>query len=568
MEKKQKLKSGDKPDIIRRYDGTVTVLKWREPPIIDPTNLIVGPSMIELELGRPYSADFNTPKISTLVTGVLQDLGYSHEVQETLNEYHRSWVTKDALLSSTLGYSRQEYPKVFDDCILAEVIDQLIKEFTPANKIRSWTAEKGLNSLSSLSTSSGLPHLEVKSISKKEAWQIDKPWILEKHKAVRQGRPYAFYDCAAFARSHISTKDVNKVRLVWAAPLDIISLECKYSSPITQAIRNQEIGLNIAYGAETTLGGCFWLYKQLEKADRLYNGTNKIVLDYSSFDQTIPPWLIRIAFSILENTIHQTEMEDENGNIIKTSPIEIKREWSAIKKYFINTPIRMTDGRRFMKTGGVPSGSCFTNIIDGICNLIAIRYSMKATTGQFPIFDIVMGDDSVTAIPKSLSFNFEYFKTVLKVKFGLLAHPKKSIYTDRNDHVKFLGYYNVRGQPIRAVQEMINSLIFPETTVDDTWELAQARAVGVGIASAGCSEKIMHMCEGILQRIARKGHPMDTLSPYAIRKTGRQMGWMINNIYVYGTEIVVPNNQCAVRSIAVPLTRCPKTLKNVDLVRR
>lgn len=565
MAQKQKLNMGDMP-IYRRYDGTLTVLDWRDKPPIDPENLEVGKSMIELECGRPYSADFNTPKVSVIVTGIMKDIGYQNLVNDTLNNYHRSWVTKEALLSSTLGYSRQTYTPSFSDHILDEVVEEIRLEFTPKKKIKSWTPDKALATMPQ-STSAGLPYLEVKSKSKKEAWAQDRTKYLNLHNTIRQGRKYKFNDSAAFARSHISTKDVNKVRLVWAYPLDVISLESKYAAPIIEAVKKQEIGKSIAYGAETTLGGCWWLNQQLEKADRENNGTKKVILDYSSFDQTIPAWLIRIAFSILEGCIDPEEVESEEG-LIKTNSREIKREWAAIKKYFINTTIRMTDGRRFKKTGGVPSGSCFTNLIDSICNLIALRYSMKVTCGIYPVFNVVMGDDAVIAIPSKVRFDFDYFQEVLQAKFNLKVHPKKSVLTDMNVNVKFLGYFNLRGQPMRARQELINSLIFPESTTEDTWELAQSRAVGVAIASAGCSETVLQICEAVLQRIARKGNPLSDIRPEVIRKTGKQLGWMINNISVFGQEINIPNSQCAIRDLCTPLNVCTKIQLAINLVSR
>lgn len=69
---------------------------------------------------------------------------------------------------------------------------------------------------------------------------------------------------------------------------------------------------------------------------------------------------------------------------------------------FINNPVQLSSGERFRKFGGVPSGSCFTNIIDGIVNIIVTRYSTYQMTVTMSLDDLYLGDDSIVITDKPL----------------------------------------------------------------------------------------------------------------------------------------------------------------------
>jgi hypothetical protein len=91
---------------------------------------------------------------------------------------------------------------------------------------------------------------------------------------------------------------------------------------------------------------------------------------------------------------------DKDGNVFEVSEKETLLRFKRLVRYFINTPVRVCSGERLRKSGGVPSGSMFTNMIDSIVNMIAMRYCIYSTTDAFPLGEIYLCDwKRATVIP-------------------------------------------------------------------------------------------------------------------------------------------------------------------------
>ena len=252
----------------------------------------------------------------------------------------------------------------------------------------------------------------------------------------------------------VRTQRGNKTRLVWMYPLEMTMLEAKFARPLIEiykdirtpmpyALRRHEIGARLEFSLQ---------------------GRNKVALDFSKFDSSVPRELIRTAFRILATWFHEFEDFD-------------KESWRIVQNYFINTPIVMIDGHLYTgKNHGVPSGSYFTQLIDSIVNYIIItaamlKFDMKPHEKRVH----VLGDDSVFAT--DVDVNMNELKTYFATK-GFKLNVDKSDVVGATEPLHFIGFDWIKGVPHRETEKALLSLTQPENwrKRDDVFRLEQQRA--------------------------------------------------------------------------------------------
>uniref|UniRef100_A0A1Y1KG39 RdRp catalytic domain-containing protein n=1 Tax=Photinus pyralis TaxID=7054 RepID=A0A1Y1KG39_PHOPY len=276
-------------------------------------------------------------------------------------------------------------------------------------------------------------------------------------------------DTCTYFRAQIAPLDKNKIRGVWGYPLDVMVEEFRFLKPYMDWI--QQTDAPIAYRIEMATGGMSYINDMCTA----HPGETLLMVDYSGFDSTIPAWLIRDAFQILFDSFDFTKVVSSDGQVWPVNPMRTHRRVRKLIQYFINTPFRLPDGRRFKKSHGVPSGSGFTNIIDTIINCIVMRFLCFNTTGYLPTADMYLGDDSFL-ITRGI-VNIDDISAAAKEWFGMTVHPDKSYVTTNSTNVQFLGYFNRSGLPFKGQEQLIASFIYPERRVVDN-VVRTSRAVG------------------------------------------------------------------------------------------
>lgn len=239
-------------------------------------------------------------------------------------------------------------------------------------------------------------------------------------------------DVACYARAQICGRDKNKVRATWGYPLSVYLTEGQFFYPLLDVVKSGKNPI-IAYGLEIGNGGMQYIQEML----RYHQKKNYVIGDWSRFDKCVPAWLIRDTFKMMARHIRWDVIMDAEGNLWPINPAKTRRRWEKMVNYFINTPIQLSSGERFMKYGGVPSGSCFTNIVDGIVNALATRYLIYHMTGEFPLDDLYLGDDSIVITRKPM--NMAIFAEKANEWFSLIYNVDKSYQTANPLNVHFLG---------------------------------------------------------------------------------------------------------------------------------
>lgn len=416
--------------------------------------------------GIPFTFNYAKAKIDRNALYAINKHFSRESVSAVRTKYHRSFMNFDDLKKDLLEYKESRPPRNHTPAYYA-AFESVRRDlaFKPCSIVPLTTGAVAKHPDLPKSKSPGLPYKTLGYKNKGEA--VADPNVLDairkKWYHIEAGIPVQLADVACYGRSHIATRDKNKIRSTWGYPLEVYMAEAAYFYPILDVLKNHPHPI-IAYGTEIGNGGMTYVNAMVNCFP-----TKPVLLgDWSRFDKTIPAWLIRDAFRILAEAIDWNHVQDSEGKIWNVRDYRSKRRWRAIVKYFIDTPIRMSNGERYVKHCGVPSGSCFTNIIDSIVNAIVMRYLCYEMTGYFPLADIYLGDDSVLVLPDKIDLTV--LSEYAKEQFGMVFNADKSSQVMDRNLVHFLGYYNNNGIPYKPIDTIVASTIYPEHTVNDKFQ--------------------------------------------------------------------------------------------------
>lgn len=439
--------------------------------------------MISLVKKDGFSIDVRKPRLDGISCYYAnRHFGYEY-VNRVMEKYHRSVVTHEDIEADFLSYDRNYVnSKVRTSLAYQVALKSVQNEFSPKEKLipRTLGAVMKHHDFPG-DRSPGLPYI-LKGFKTKREVLEDKEQVSQIFgiwDSIGKGRQKGLPDVAGYFRAQIAELHKNKIRAVWGFPVSVIVEEGRMFYPYLEWIKTTDAP--IAYRVEMATGGMAYIDEMCNK----FPQDTYLMTDYSNFDKTVPPWLIRDAFSIVLNSFDDSKVQDVEGKVWNVNPIRTQRRWKRLVDYFINTPVRLPRGDRYMKTGGVPSGSMFTNIIDTIINVIVSRYSILMTTGKLPAADMYLGDDAF--IIANGKVNIQDIAQVSKDAFGMIINVDKSYTTTNKMNVQFLGYYNRNGLPFKGNMFLVASFIYPERIVKDN-ETRVARGVGQMWSTMHCGQ--------------------------------------------------------------------------------
>lgn len=176
--------------------------------------------------------------------------------------------------------------------------------------------------------------------------------------------------------------------------------------------------------------------------------TNWTSIDYSSYDITIPLWLIKDAFDVIFSLFGDSISEEYKDFIIRG---------------FCSARMIYPGGKIERKRIGVPSGSYFTQAIDSVVNAIIINhYYIHRSGGKFHM--LIMGDDNLIFSNKELHLeDLSYF---LKSRYGIICNPEKCsagrTHPYWEQHPEFLSRQWMNEGAYRDLKEVVVKGINPE----------------------------------------------------------------------------------------------------------
>nr|WJE88696.1 MAG: RNA-dependent RNA polymerase [Halyomorpha halys partiti-like virus 1] len=477
-------------------------------------------------------------------------------VQKILGTLHRSKISYEALMEDLFEYERPRVRSMREDPSYQMAFQSVRADLTCGlkEKLVPYTtgAVPNLKDFPN-SKSPGLPWKLAGYRSKKEVIQVPENVsnnrIMWHH--ISAGRKVILPDVCLFARPQIAKIDKQKIRAVWGYPLDVYMEEARFFYPIMDYLKSDRHKFPIAYGFEMAHGGM-----QAVNSMLIRNPDSKfVVLDWSKIDKTIQPWLIRDCFLILSELIDFGKVLDSDGKTWKVREWRSIRRWRYMINYFINTPVRTCKGERFLIKGGVPSGSCFTNLIDSIVNLLVIRYLSYETLGQYPKGELILGDDAAIVVQGTM--NLEDWAALALEKFGMVINVSKSYVTTNPRNVHFLGHFNADGIPFKNQDFLIASFIQPEYSRRTA---AEAAAAALGQLWTSFDPKYATKWFNIINYIADWDDI--TLSEVVIHLRNHHFRHKyLGHVGIDATTITipVPTNEGLVLEVIPPLT-CPRQI--------
>nr|QVG74788.1 RNA-dependent RNA polymerase [Riboviria sp.] len=395
------------------------------------------------------------------------------------SQYTRSFYTLEGHYFNLWKYDRVITPKPHD-LVLEEALSITRGRFAPAQRISSY----GWDMLSKVpfipTSSAGWKYIGAKGAPGNHELAISRAvgslyaWADD---LVYKTNLFRYTPDVAWTRTQLGTLDSPKIRHVWGKAFHNIILEGLSAAPLIQYYTDNKspmvVGIHLYKRLPELINSCLW------------DGENQrigIGLDMSSFDTSPMPWLINEAFDMIESYLTFPDQESYLAFLYS-------------RKYFIETPVIMPDGRMWLKRMGVPSGSYYTQLVDSIINHIVITY-MQLNVYHQTFETWVLGDDSLYGIPSELGFpNLEEVSHYVS-KLGFELSTKKCVVATNPRELEFLGHV-ARGASVdREWSKMIKLALFPEREVTDPSQ-SLARVYGLLIDSALNNQPLITLARGM-----------------------------------------------------------------------
>lgn len=191
---------------------------------------------------------------------------------------------------------------------------------------------------------------------------------------IKQGKPRTaspVKPCIVSATKNLETGEI-KTRMAWPFPIEVYAAEAMFARPIIDTLPDDYI---------PTPERCHYPFC-----------TSGYSVDFESFDQTVPLWLLKLCFDNLMSRFNLEYYADLGEGAAKvSSKYSLSYLIYYIRRYLCYTPFRIGN-KLFKKYHGMPSGSMLTNILDTMISYTVMTYAHKIAS--CPAIIKTYGDDT------------------------------------------------------------------------------------------------------------------------------------------------------------------------------
>eukprot|EP00262_Sarcandra_glabra_P006575 TRINITY_DN18911_c0_g1_i1.p1 TRINITY_DN18911_c0_g1~~TRINITY_DN18911_c0_g1_i1.p1 ORF type:complete len:478 (-),score=14.48 TRINITY_DN18911_c0_g1_i1:88-1521(-) len=399
--------------------------------------------------------------------------------RQELQGWARSYYSLEQHVNAILAYDRDKLPEPTDDA-WNQTKQYVLTEFRRMNHVEP-ISYKDFDSVKWIqSSAAGYGYKGRKgdfdNYAKAKRTAIT---IAERLDHSRDYGPEALLNSTpdvAFTRTQLSQIKVkSKVRNVWGEAFHYVLLEGLFADPLIEHFKKAESFYFI--GQDPLLAVPLLIEEIIRAKDYVYQ------FDWSSFDATVQEWEIRFAFQCLDALLRfPTNVESQ--------------VWRFLNELFIYRKIAGPNQVMYLKTQGIPSGSCFTNIIGSITNYVRIQYMFKRLTTDFATV-FTHGDDSLAGVTTTQYIPMDSFNLIcqpLQWKINL----DKSEVSRKEEEVTFLSRSVREGQNFRDELVCLRMLMYPEYDVQ-SGDISALRAKSIfrdsGVHSRFLFEIFMYLKE-------------------------------------------------------------------------
>nr|QXV86357.1 RNA-dependent RNA polymerase [Partitiviridae sp.] len=440
-----------------------------------PPSARANETVVRIPPAKGFAFDLSPSREDPLARRAAEHVFGKTYVDDCFSRLHRSQLSYDALVDDLMGYQRQHARACRDDPVYQMAYQSIRLDLQAKSKLIPYT-------IGAVPKLADFPRAKSPGLPWKNEGFHTKGEVVDSDENVRAINVLWHHigagikhdplpDTCLFARSQVCSVEKEKIRGVWGYPLAVYMEEARFFYPIMDHLKGSGHKFPIGYGFEIGKGGMVGLSDMVLR----HPESKCLMTDWSQFDKSVPAWLIRDAFSLLAELIDFDHVLDSEGLVWPVRAVRSRRRWKKLVDYFVETPVRTCKGDRFLVRAGVPSGSCFTNIIDTIINCLVSRYLCYQTIGRFPLGEMYLGDDGVVVLPSDSVVNLDAMADLALLKFGFSLSRDKSFVTTNAENIHFLGYHNrPLGMPNRDQSLLIVSFVHPERTRRTAEECAAA----------------------------------------------------------------------------------------------